>query len=167
MLNKAKLALALLTTAALGAGTLAAVASADERGGWHGRQGRGGMMMYFTERYDTNKDGKVTQVEIDTSRADWFARFDTDKDGKLSLKEYEALWLEEHRKRMVRAFQKLDPDGDAAITLEEYKAPLSHFVANRDRNGDGAVSKDDRGPGGKERWRRDRGPDDGRDGQKD
>lgn len=161
MPNKAMLALAALAVTAFGVGTLAEVASADDGGGWRGRHG--GMMRGFTERYDANKDGKVSQEEIDTNRTEWFGKYDIDKNGTLSLKEFEALWLEARRKEMVREFQKLDPNGDAAVTLDEYKGPLSGFVANRDRNGDGVISKEDHRRGGKERWRRDRDHDDDKD----
>lgn len=165
MPSKALLALAALAVTAIGVGTLAHVASADEGGaGWRGRHG--GMMVTFMERYDANKDGKVSQEEIDTNRTEWFAKFDVDKNGTLSLTEFEALWLEAHRREMVREFQKLDPDGNALVTLEEYKDPLSRFVANRDRNGDGVISKEDRRREGKDRGRLDRDHDDDNDDSK-
>lgn len=154
MPSKKMLALAVFAVAAVGTGAFAGIASADE--GWRGRQAHGGGMMgNFMERYDANKDGKVSQEEIDANRTEWFGKFDADKNGKLSLAEFEALWMEAHRREMIREFQKLDPDGDATLTIEEYKEPLSGLVANRDRNGDGVVSKDDRRDGSKERWRRD------------
>jgi Ca2+-binding EF-hand superfamily protein len=150
MQNKAKLILAAVALSTLGIGALATTAFAD-RPGWVGH--RGGMMRQMMERYDANKDGKLTQQEIDDNRTQWFARFDADQNGSLSLKEFEALWLEAHRQEMIREFQRLDPNGDAAVSLEEYKEPLSRIVADRDRNGDGVLSKEDR-PSGKERWRR-------------
>ena len=161
MQNKAMFALAALVATALGMGALAEVASADEGGGWRGRHG--GMMRGVMERYDTNKDGKVSQEEIDANRTEWFGKFDADKNGTLSLKEFEALWLEARRKEMIREFQKLDPNGDATLTLDEYKEPLSRLVANRDRNGDGVLSKEDRRRGGKDQGRRDREHDDDKD----
>jgi hypothetical protein len=51
----------------------------------------------------------------------------------------------------VREFQRLDPNGDATLSLDEYKEPLSSLVANRDRNGDGLLSREDRGRDGKHR----------------
>jgi len=153
MQNKTKLVLAAVALSTLGIGALATTAFAD-RPGWVGHHG--GMMRQMMERYDTNKDGKLTQQEVDDNRTQWFARFDADKNGSLSLKEFEALWLEAHRQEMIREFQRFDPNGDAAVSLEEYKEPLSRIVADRDRNGDGVLSKEDR-PSGKERWRR--GPD--------
>lgn len=154
MQNKTKLALAALTLSALGIGTLTTAALADRKGwGWH--HGGGGLTELL-ERYDANKDGKLSQQEIDDNRTEWHKRFDADKNGTLSLKEFEALWLEARRLQMVREFQELDPNGDAALSLDEYKEPLSGIVAKRDRNGDGLLSREDRRRGGKHRWRHDR-----------
>jgi hypothetical protein len=147
MQNKTKLALAVLALSVLGIGTLATHAMADQ-GGWVGHHGGG--VRHLLERYDANKDGKLSQQEIDDNRTDWHKRFDTDKNGSLSLTEFEALWLEARRQEMVREFQRLDPNGDAALSLDEYKGPLSSLVANRDRNGDGLLSREDR-----RRWHHD------------
>ena len=100
------------------------------------------------ETYDTDGDGSLTQEEIDTARAAQLARFDTDKDGSLSLVEYEALWLDAMRERMVDRFQSHDDDGDGLITAEEFQEGLDAIVSRMDRNGDGALSRDDmhRGP---------------------
>src|SRR4029453_3066472 len=91
---------------------------------------------------------------------------DHEKNGNLSRREFEALWLEANRQDMIREFQRLDPNGDAALSLDEYKEPLSRIVANRGRNGDGVLSKEDH-QRGEERWRRDRGPADDKDGSGD
>jgi Ca2+-binding EF-hand superfamily protein len=155
MRNQTMLTVA-ITLSALGLGALATAAFADPSPGWwrghHGGGGGGGfgMMRDLMQRYDANKDGKVTQEEIDANRTEWHARFDTNKNGSLDLKEFEALWLEANRQRMVREFQRLDPNGDGTVTLDEYKDPLSRIVADRDRNNDGALSRDDR-----RRWDRD------------
>ncbi|MGE3876550.1 MAG: EF-hand domain-containing protein [Parvibaculaceae bacterium] len=152
MQNKTKLALTILALSTLGLGTFVGQAMADRGGRWCGWGGHhGGGMRQLMERYDTNKDGKISQQEIDDNRSEWYARFDTDKDGKLSLKEFEALWVEANRLEMVREFQRLDPNGDAVLTIEEYKGPLSRLVANRDRNGDGVLSREDRRHGARHR----------------
>jgi Ca2+-binding EF-hand superfamily protein len=132
---------------------LSTTASADTDGRGHWRHGMGPRFfaMQMMERYDANKDGKISQEEIDTNRTEWLQRFDTEKDGGLSLKEFEALWLEAHRGRMVREFQFFDRDGDGKVTLEEYKRPLTDLVRNHDRNGDGFLSRDDRQMGHR-RW---------------
>ena len=142
MQRKLKIALVAGLAVIAGGGALVATAQAD---GWgHHNRGHGGFMRMFWERYDTNQDGKITQAEIDANRTEWHGKFDADKNGTLTLKEFEALWLEANRQRMIREYQRFDKDGDAALTLDEYKKPLSRFVENHDRNGDGALSKDDR-----------------------
>jgi hypothetical protein len=168
MQNKTRLALAAGVAAIVGLG-IAGAAQAD-RGGYHGHGAgmRGGpqmaFLMQFTERYDANKDGKISQEEIDNNRSEWLTRFDTDKDGTLSLKEFEALWLEARRREMVREFQRFDKDGDAKVTVDEYKEPLARVVENRDRNGDGFLSKDDRRMGHKRRHQGRTGAPDGSEG---
>ncbi|WP_119268414.1 EF-hand domain-containing protein [Taklimakanibacter deserti] len=163
MQNKTKLTLAILTLSALGLGTLTSHAMADRGGrcGWGGHPGGG--PRHLMQRYDTNKDGKVSQPEVDANRTEWHARFDADKNGSLSLKEFEALWLEAHRQQMIREFQRLDPNGDAVLTLDEYAEPMSRIVANRDRNGDGVLSREDRRGEGMHRWHRDHDRDDDND----
>jgi len=93
------------------------------------------------EKFDTDKDGSVTQSEIDKTRADLMARFDTDQDGKLTLQEYEGLWLEIMRERMVDRFQRLDRDGDAAVTTDEFEKPMRNIVGWIDSDGDGKVTQ--------------------------
>lgn len=137
-----------LIAAACGtAALLAAIpAMADGGGGWHGRGGWGGLMII--ETFDINKDGKVTQAEIDQTRKDQFAKYDSNHDGVLSLEEYQALWLDAMRRVMVRQFQANDADGDARITVEEFTARFDDLVRDRDRNGDGVLTADELRPHG-------------------
>ncbi|MGI9482784.1 MAG: EF-hand domain-containing protein [Hyphomicrobiales bacterium] len=179
MHKRTKILLAIATAGNIGTVGIAGVAMAD-RGGWgknyrghhgmgmgsmgdHHSMGRGGkhMVKHFRERYDANKDGKISQEEINTNRTERHKKYDANGDGKLSLEEFEGLWMEAYRKMMVRSFQFFDTDGDAQVTLEEYQAPLATVVEDRDRNGDGVLSKEDRKRHGKHhrKWRRDRGGD--------
>jgi Ca2+-binding EF-hand superfamily protein len=138
---------------------LAGLAMADMDGGWHGRgHDRGKYWQNMFERYDTNKDGKITQEEIDNNRQAWYLEFDLDKDGKLSIAEFEKLWLKARHRMMVREFQFFDADGDGNVTILEYKGPLEDLVVERDRNNDGALSRADRPPRdedgkGQKKWR--------------
>jgi Ca2+-binding EF-hand superfamily protein len=121
--------------------------SDSERGYGHGKhQGRhsGGRHMFkMFETFDTNGDGSLTQAEIDEARAAQLAKFDRDGSGGLSLAEYEALWLEAMRSRMVDRFQDFDDDGDGIVTKDEYSKPFARMVRFADMNDDGAISKDD------------------------
>jgi|SRR5690348_14251927 Ca2+-binding EF-hand superfamily protein len=122
-------------------------ALADSEGGCAHRRGGGGIsgkIREFVERYDADKDGRISQQEIDQNRAAWIAEFDTDKDVALTLQEFERLWLKARHLQMVRAFQMFDRDGDGKVTLEEYQRPLAEMVEQHDRNGDGVLSKEDR-----------------------
>lgn len=119
-----------------------------KHGGWHGGgNGRGHGMRHrarhMMERYDANKDGKLTQDEINSNREAWLKEFDVNNDGKLSLDEFKQLYLKARAERIVREFQQFDRDGDAGVTLEEYQRPLADLVERMDRNNDGAISKDD------------------------
>jgi hypothetical protein len=165
MQKKTKIWLAAGAAGLLAVGGLAGLASADGggmgggMGGHHGKWrghggGMGGMAMHMMERYDANKDGKLSQEEIDQNRTQWHGEFDGDKNASLSLDEFKGLWLKARHEQMVREFQRFDRDGDGQVTLDEYKQPLADMVANHDRNGDGVLSKDDRGRMGGKRGER-------------
>jgi len=111
--------------------------------GPHGHHGWQRESERLLEDFDSNKDGKLTQAEVDQTRQARFVQFDTDKDGKLSLQEYQALWLDAMRRHMVDRFQSLDDDGDAAITIEEFVTPFSKVVNRLDRNNDGEITRDE------------------------
>jgi hypothetical protein len=119
--------------------------------------GRGGSGMSMLETFDTNDDGRLTQEEIDTYRQQQLSRFDRDQNSQLSIEEYQALWAEAMRERMVRQFQRHDRDGDGQVTVEEFQARYTDLVADRDDNGDGAITRDELRPRG-HRHGRDGGP---------
>jgi hypothetical protein len=143
MERRTKILIAAGASALMGIAAVAGIAQADRgRHGMHGMH-RGGVMAML-ERYDANKDGGLTQEEIDSNRTQWHGEFDADKTGDLSLAEFEALWLKARRDMMVREFQEFDRDGDGKLTLDEYKRPLTMLVTRMDQNGDGILNKDDR-----------------------
>lgn len=96
------------------------------------------------EQFDANGDASLTQEEIDAGRQQQLAKYDSDKDGTLNLEEYQVLWMDMNRSRIVDRFQRLDEDGDAIVTSGEFLDPFANAVERHDRNGDGALSKDDR-----------------------
>lgn len=131
-----------LILAGAGLALLAAAAAAPVLAhNWHGRGGPG--MMGLIDTYDADGDDRLTQAEIDTARQQQLARFDGDGNGRLSLAEYQGLWAEAMRERMVRQFQGHDSDGDPGVTLEEFQARFADVVQDRDGNGDGALTADE------------------------
>ena len=120
---------------------------ASHHGREHGRKRGHGRridrVLDLIELYDHDGDGAVTQAEIDQARADRLSEFDDDGNGMLSLQEYEALWLDAMRERMVDRFQSHDDDGDGQVTVEEFSKRTARLVMRRDRNQDGVIGLDD------------------------
>jgi hypothetical protein len=139
MHNRIKVLISAAVAGLLASAGIASLAHADRNWGHRGPV-MGGMM----DRYDANKDGKLSQEEIDQNRTQWHGEFDADKSGGLSIAEFEVLWLKARRDQMVREYQEFDRDGDGKLTLDEYKMPMAMLVRDRDVNGDGLLSRDDR-----------------------
>ena len=99
--------------------------------------------MGFFERFDANQDGRLTQAEIDEVRRSQLTEFDQDSDGSLTLEEYQALWLDAMRERMVDRFQAHDDDGDGMVTVEEFGKPFDRMVIRLDANDDGELTLDE------------------------
>ena len=147
--------IAIGTIAAALATSVAGIALADSFGpkGWGGKGhhgGRDGGRMI--EMFDQNKDGSVTQDEVNASVAERFAAADADKDGRVTLEEFKAYRLTEMQPMKVRAFQRLDRDGDGKVTRAEFDHISDRMFARLDRDGDGelkAMPVPPRGPEGR------------------
>jgi hypothetical protein len=92
------------------------------------------------QKLDTNKDGNITRKEVTRSHDEGIKSFDEDKDSQLSLEEYEGLWLQQNRRRMVRQFQSLDASGDGRVTRSEMDEHANHLFHRLDENSDGTIS---------------------------
>ncbi len=89
---------------------------------------------------DTNKDGKIDAQEIAAYRDKMFAEANpSGKDG-ITIQDFETWFWKQHREMMVRAFQRLDADGDGKVTKAEMEAAGDHMLAWLDRNDDGSYS---------------------------
>lgn len=163
MTRKTTIAIAAAALVGLGAAGLAVTSMADEGWGGYPRYGHhmgggpgfgrhggprhdGPRGMHMFEQFDADRDGRLTQAEIDQVRQERLARFDADGDGALNLEEYEALWVDAMRDRMVDRFQMHDDDGDGLVTQEEFGARFARMVQRMDRNGDGVIDASDMGP---------------------
>jgi hypothetical protein len=175
MRKSVKIALATSALAVVG-GLLLAGTSLAERGpgfGPHGGMGPmgGDFQREMLKDVDTNADGALSQDEINAAINARFAEFDADKNGSLSLPEFEALWADITKPVAVRAFQFLDPDGDASVAKAELDERFGSLVSRMDRNDDGMLSRDDhprhggRGDGPRGWWGH--GPRGGDDGPND
>ena len=128
--------IAIGVAAAVGGTSLAAVG--------HGKSHYALFALQIFDSIDADRDGKLSQAEIDQVRNDRHATHDANGDGSLSLEEFTGLWQETMRPITVRAFQKLDTDGDAIVTRAEYDRPFDGIVERLDRDGDGGLSMRDR-----------------------
>ena len=117
------------------------------------------------ETLDLNKDGSVTQEEIDAAGQAHFATLDTDSNGALNKEELLARAQERAAKRIDRMIERLDADNDGALTLAELDARRGQgrMMERLDADGDGAISQAefDAGPGKARKPRKGRKSDNG------
>lgn len=137
---------------ALGMASMVGTGYARERWSGHpthmakgfGHSGSFGMnghrAMKMLKRFDVDGDGTLTEAEIDKTRETMLSKFDGNGDGSLTLQEFQGLWLEFKRPRMVDRFQAFDEDGDGMITLDEFKSPFAYMVKRLDGDGDGKLT---------------------------
>lgn len=111
--------------------------------GMRGHRGGERGIYRLIETFDADGNGSVTQEEIIMVRETKLTEFDANSDGSLDLSEYEALWLDAMRERMVDRFQAHDDDGDGLVTVEEFNENFAKIVDRRDRNGDGVLDAED------------------------
>ena len=110
-------------------------ASLAHRNGGFGDHGDDRAAAMF-DAIDAERDGTLSQAELDKAWEDRNAALvahDADGDGKLGLEEFAGLWSQTMRPLTVRAFQRLDTDGDAAVSRSEYERPLAGVPERRGR----------------------------------
>jgi len=106
--------------------------------GGHGHWGR-----WMFQEMDANRDGKVTQAEIDAFEAARAAEIDTNHDGKITADELQAFHEKEKAKREAAMLARMDTNGDGTVSVQEYEAAQTWRLARMDRNGDGTIDEQD------------------------
>ena len=133
-----------LVAATLGLGATIAIASSDGHGwGKHGGFGghRGQMVQQVFTQFDANGDGTITEQEVSDKLTATLSDNDGNGNGSLDLAEFEAIWLEQTRFKMVDVFQRLDEDGSGEITEAELAEKQVALMDRVDRNDDGQITK--------------------------
>lgn len=111
--------------------------------GGHMQGGRMQHMAKMIEEIDTNKDGAISAEELKVWQDGKISKFDSNANGTIELDEFEALWLEQKRSRMVDKFQHFDENGDGQITVGEIATPMNFMFQHMDRNNDGNITKEE------------------------
>ena len=101
--------------------------------------GRGGPRF---EQLDKDSNGKVSLDELSRSKDEWLTRFDANKDGVVTEPELEAQRAAKQTERRERIFAKRDNNKDGKLSLAEAKGP-PHFFDRADANKDGDVTKEE------------------------
>jgi len=114
---------------------------ADHRGGERGRNSR--VLSLGALLNDVDGDGTITADEIDLARSALIAGADANGKGDISLEEYQTIFVELMRDRMVDGFQDLDANGSSEITTDEVDAAIARIMNRMDRNDDGVLNADD------------------------
>ncbi|AWB47943.1 hypothetical protein HYN69_04910 [Gemmobacter aquarius] len=147
MTTTKKTVLAALMLSVLGGVSLGGAAFARGADGMEMGDGMGPMAMFDFAAVDADKDGKVTEAELQAFRAAEVAGIDADKDGKITAAELKAMHmvrLEARATEMAdRMIARLDADGDGTLTAAELAArPAPAGMFGRiDADGDGAVTE--------------------------
>jgi Ca2+-binding EF-hand superfamily protein len=130
--------------AALFAATFATAVMAEKGPG--GPEGRGEMLLQMFDTIDADKDGKLTEAEIEAHRAADFAAADTNSDKVLSAEELTVQHLARMTKmatdRTAKMIERMDDNGDGTLSAEEMTQTVEEQrFARLDRDEDGAISK--------------------------
>jgi len=113
------------------------------RGGGPGGPGGPPSIDQVFERFDLNRDGKLTKDELPEPVAERIMKADADGDGAVTKEE-----LEQARRKMGgrfidKLFERFDANQDGKLTKEELPAQFAEKLMQADADGDGAVTKEE------------------------
>jgi Ca2+-binding EF-hand superfamily protein len=110
----------------------------------------GDAMPPMFEKFDENKDGRVSKEEMHKGTEQAFTEADTNKDGFVSKEEmqiHHKAMREKMHDKMKERWSAADKDGDGALTKAEVDAAKMTWMARDfdklDKNKDGKLSKDE------------------------
>jgi Ca2+-binding EF-hand superfamily protein len=106
--------------------------------GPHGHPGKAFAEHWFG-RMDANKDGQLTQQEVEAGTERLFARLDVNKDGELTREEADTGAAAIRREELTAHFREIDANKDGRLTAAESKIP-ARFFDRLDTNHDHALS---------------------------
>ncbi|MEM9147656.1 MAG: hypothetical protein AAGC57_15825 [Pseudomonadota bacterium] len=148
------LALGGVTAVALGAAAVSTAHGGGGKHGWHaghhasfgpGGHHRGDGGPRAALRYlDANGDGALERAEAEGTLTQKLQQFDVNQDQQLTLDEFQGLWLNFTRPRMVDRFQDMDENGDGVVTRAEMIEPVERAFRRIDVNEDGTIDNQDR-----------------------
>ncbi|WP_291729537.1 EF-hand domain-containing protein [Leisingera sp. F5] len=119
--------------------------------------GHHGPKMSF-EEIDADGNGEVTKAEIQALKEARFSKADADGDGKLTLEEMQAHAQARANERAARMLERFDKDGDGALSKDEMPQPrrAGRMFDRMDADGSGGISKEEfeeaRSRHGGKRW---------------
>lgn len=108
------------------------------------RRGMGRRIQNLREA-DANKDGVITRDEALAAAERRFAGLDRNKDGALDAADGDALRKETADYRVQRFMHRYGADRDGKVTKDQFFAKAKERFARLDRDGDGTLSRGERG----------------------
>lgn len=99
-------------------------------------------------RYDANKDGSLSRVEMEAGLKADFAVDDSNKDGALDASEVAAINRTRWDSDASAASPLIDWNNDAVVSFREYSATVHSLFDDFDKDGDGIVTAEELKPGG-------------------
>ncbi len=108
------------------------------------------------EQMDANKDGNLTQAEVDAFRAERATAMDSNGDGVVTFEEAKAARQAKREERARARFMRQDANGDGVVTVDEIGSRADQMFERLDSNADGVISADELPKRGRHHGRRHR-----------